>query len=473
MDNLKVTGNQKVKHNFKPTSKMQQLALDVKKLEDQLDVCTSCGMCHANCPLFAQTHKEADVSRGKLALIKGLIQEMFENAKGVEERLQKCLLCGSCAHGCPSKVNTLEIFLKARAIIAQYHEMPFFQKIIFKNHLAHPEVFNGIMDKLTPLQKLFFKEEKNLQGTSCARIASPVLRNRHIVSLKKSPFNKTLRGEDLIIKGKGVKVAFFTGCLIDKMLPDIAHSVIDVLKHFNAQIFIPFNQGCCGIPAIASGDIETFKTLVKTNVNLFLKQDFDYLVTACATCTSTIINLWPSLLQDEDTDFLQEVEKLARKTVDISWLMEKRFDLFSATSESPENHGTTTIQGTEKSSHTREIITYHDPCHLKKSLGVFKEPRQVICASNNELKEMVDSDTCCGMGGSFNLKYYDISTKIGLQKAKNIIDTKCSIVATSCPACIMQISDMLAKLNYSIRVKHPVEIYAQALKSCNTRKGSN
>ncbi|MCP4671467.1 MAG: (Fe-S)-binding protein [Desulfobacula sp.] len=449
---------------------MQQLARDVKKLGGKLAVCTSCGMCHANCPLFAQTHKEADVSRGKLTLIKGLIQEMFEDAKGVEKRLQKCLLCGSCAHGCPSQVNTLEIFLKARAIIAQYHEMPFFQKIIFKNHLAHPEVFNGIMDKLIPFQKLFFKEEKNLQGTSCARIASPVLRNRHIVSLKKSPFNKTLKGEDLIIKGEGVKVAFFTGCLIDKMLPDIAHSVIDVLKYFNAQVFIPFNQGCCGIPSIASGDIETFEKLVKTNVKLFLKQDFDYLVTACATCTSTIVNLWPSMLQDEDSDFLNQVEKLARKTVDISWLMEKRFDLFSIV---PENRDSVQNQDPEKTYDTKEIITYHDPCHLKKSLGVFEEPRQVIHASGSELKEMADSDTCCGMGGSFNLKHYDISSKIGLQKAKNIIDTECSIVATSCPACIMQISDMLAKLNHSIHVKHPVQIYANALKSCNTLKGKS
>ena len=452
--NIKGTRDLKTTDNHKVTSTMHQLAQEVRKLEKEIAVCTSCGMCQANCPLFAQTHKEADVSRGKLVLIKGLFQEMFEDAKGVDQRLQKCLLCGSCAHGCPSNVNTLEIFLKARAIIAQYQKMPFFQKNIFKNYLSHPEIFNEIISKLAPFQKLLFKKEKNLQGTSCARFASPVLRNRHIIPVKNISFNKTLKGQDLIIKGKGVKVAFFTGCIIDKIFPDIARSTIDVLKHFKAQVFIPVNQGCCGIPAIASGDIKTFKTLVKTNINLFLKQDVDYLVTACATCTATIVNLWPSLLKDEDEKFLKQVEKLARKTVDISWLMEKRFDIFSAISESSKKEG------------TKEIITYHDPCHLKKSLGVFEEPRQVLLASGSELKEMADSDTCCGMGGSFNLKYYDISSEIGLKKAKNIIKTKCSTVATSCPACMMQISDMLAKLNHSVCVKHPVEIYAQALKAC-------
>jgi glycolate oxidase iron-sulfur subunit len=76
---------------------------------------------------------------------------------------------------------------------------------------------------------------------------------------------------------------------------------------------------------------------------------------------------------------------------------------------------------------------------------------------------MKESDTCCGMGGSFNFDHYDLSSQIGLIKAKNIMDTKCSTVATSCPACMMQISDMLAKEKQSIGVKHPIEIYSEAL----------
>ena len=427
---------------------MQQLARDVRQLADQLAVCTRCGMCQANCPLFAQTRQEADVSRGKLALINGLIDQMFDDAKGVNERLQRCLLCGSCTHGCPSNVNSVEIFLKARAIITQYLGLPFSKKIIFKKILSDPELFNSIMGMVAPFQKIFFKKQDNPQGTSCARIVSPLLRHRHIVPLKETAFNKTLEGLDLRVNGKGLKVAFFVGCLIDKAFPNIAHSVVDVLKHFNTHVFIPSHQGCCGIPAIASGDLETFEALVKTHVNLFSKEKFDYLVTACATCSSTIINLWPSMLKHLDGKLLKEIETLAQKTVDISWLMEKRFDLSAGI---PEGKG------------EKKIITYHDPCHLKKSLGVFKEPRQVILASGNTLKEMDKSDTCCGMGGSFNLNYYDISSKIGLEKAKNIIDTECSIVATSCPACMMQISDMLAKLKQPIQVMHPVEIFSQAL----------
>ena len=83
-------------------SDMKKLAQLVKALEDQLVVCMRCGMCQAVCPLFAETGREADVARGKLALLDGLVQEMFQDPKGVNERLMRCLLCGACAASCPS-----------------------------------------------------------------------------------------------------------------------------------------------------------------------------------------------------------------------------------------------------------------------------------------------------------------------------------------------------------------------------------
>lgn len=428
--------------------KMKKLAQDVKKLEKELAACTRCGICQADCPLFENTRKEADVSRGKLVLINGLINGLFKDAKGVNERLQRCLLCGSCAHGCPSGVNTVEIFLKARTVIARYLGMPFAKKLIFRKILSSPERFNGLMALTGTFQKFFFRDEENLQGTSCARTASPLLRNRHLVLPKENAFNRSFYKHDIRVEGKGIKVAFFVGCLIDKAFPNIGHCVVDVLKHFQAGIFIPSNQGCCGIPALAAGDMKTFETLVRLHVDLFSREKFDYLVTACATCSSTIIKLWPSLLKDKDKDLLNRIEALAEKTVDISWLMEKRFDLLPAVLEQKKKN---------------EIMTYHDPCHLKKSLGISDEPRRVILASGNVLLEMKNSDACCGMGGSFNLMHYDLSTAIGRIKAENIIDTGCTTVATSCPACMMQISDMLAKKAKPIRVKHPVEIYAEAL----------
>jgi glycolate oxidase iron-sulfur subunit len=111
------------------------------------------------------------------------------------------------------------------------------------------------------------------------------------------------------------------------------------------------------------------------------------------------------------------------------------------------------------------VITYHDPCHLKKALGVSAEPRAMIRANPRyQLKEMASSDWCCGMGGSFNLQYYGISSKIGRQKRDNIVATGCSSIATGCPACMLQISDALSQAGDRITVRHPIEIYAERLK---------
>ncbi len=445
-------------------NKMGKLARDVKSLEEQLSLCTRCGMCQSNCPLYAETCRESDVSRGKLALITGLIDQMFDDANGVRERLGRCLLCGSCAHKCPSSVDTVGIILKARSIIARYLGLPVAKKLIFKNLLSNPKLFNRLMEAAAPFQKFALRKEDNFQKTSCARLVSPLLRHRHMVPLAKIPFGNPMQEMDFREKGRGITVAFFVGCLVDKAFPHIAHSLVEVLAHFKARILIPKDQGCCGIPALASGDTKTFEKLLAFHVDLFSTQPIDYLVTACATCSSTIIKQWPAMLKGEGGkghgELMEKAAVLAEKTVDISWLLAKRFDLSSPFKGTPGKSG---------GSVPKEIITCHDPCHLRKSLGVFDQPRQVIQACGHDLREMSFPDQCCGMGGSFNLDHYDLSSRIGREKALDIMSTGCSTVATSCPACMMQISDMLAQQGARIRVKHPVQIYAEQLKAVGVR----
>ena len=433
---------------------MNRLARDVRGLEGQLALCTRCGMCQAHCPLYAKTGQESDVSRGKLALVGGLMDRVFDDAKGVQERLGRCLLCGSCAHKCPSSVDTTGIMLKARAIIAQFSGLSFAKQLIFKGLLANPRIFNQLTAMAAPFQALAFRREKNFQGTSCARIASPLLGHRHLVPLARIPFGSQGRNMDFRNKGRGVTIAFFVGCLVDKVFPQIAHALVEVLAHFKVNILIPRDQGCCGIPALASGDTQSFERLLAFHVDLFSREPVDYLVTACATCSSTIIRQWPALLQEKkgpgQRERLEKAMVLAEKTVDISWLLAKRFDLVAPFKEKPG---------------PGQVITCHDPCHLRKTLGIFKEPRQVIQACGHTLKEMGSPDHCCGMGGSFNLDHYDLSCQIGAEKALDIMATGCTTVAASCPACMVQISDMLARQKALIRVKHPIQIYADQLKS--------
>ena len=435
-------------------SNLQQLVHLMKELEDQLVVCMRCGMCQAVCPVYTQTGREADVARGKLALLDGVMKEMLDDPGAVEERLNKCLLCGSCAANCPSGVSVLEIFLKARAIITGYTGLSTAKQLVLRGMLSHPETFDRLALWGARFQKLFVRPVNEVVGTSCARVVSPLLSKRHFRPLADEPFHRQIPSANTSPGESGITAAFFVGCLIDKIFPSVAHATLDVLDYHGVGVFLPGGQGCCGIPALSSGDLETFRRLLDHNVKLFTDGEADYLVTACATCTSTIKEIWPVMAATEQPELREQVETLASKTLDIHQLLVQKVGMNNA--------------GSDESA-ARQIVTYHDPCHLKKSLGVTAEPRELIQASNGyRLVEMMESDACCGMGGSFNLQHYDISSQIGLLKQENIQATGCSIAATGCPACMLQISEALSKAGGRIAVKHPVEIYADAIRP--TRK---
>jgi glycolate oxidase iron-sulfur subunit len=319
------------------------------------------------------------------------------------------------------------------------------KRLILKGMLANPQIFDRLTEWGARFQKIFTRPVNDIIGTSCARVMSPLLQDRHFRTLAKVPFHRQVPSMDRPAGKTGLKVAIFTGCLIDKMFPNIAHSTIRVLEHLGVGIYLPENQGCCGIPALSSGDLDTFHKLLAHNLARFEAGDFEFLVTSCATCTSTIHEVWPKMADERHRD---AAARLARRTMDINQFLVVKAKLGP-------------LPGRPGKRHT---VTYHDPCHLKKSLKVFDEPRAVIKATPGcRLKEMSQPDWCCGMGGSFNLQYYDISRGIGKKKAEQIQATGADILATGCPACMIQISDMLSQAGAMIAVRHPIELYAQAL----------
>lgn len=186
--------------------------------------------------------------------------------------------------------------------------------------------------------------------------------------------------------------------------------------------------------------------MIDHNIDIFSLQKFDYLITPCATCLSTIKHLWIDFYQTRDKERKEYLIDLSSKALDISQFLINILKI-------PDFPGNNSL----------ESITYHDPCHHCKVLNIRTEPRSLIKASGKKIIEMDQSDLCCGMGGTFNLFNYKDSIKIGQLKGKNIINTGCKTLATSCPACMMQISDILDKQKTDIAIKHPIEIYKDFL----------
>ncbi len=429
-------------------SNIHELATMLQELDDLLVNCMKCGMCQAVCPVFGQTGFEADVTRGKIALLEHLAAEMIKDPDQVNDKLTRCLLCGTCEKNCPSGVKITDIFLKARAIMTGYLGLSPTKKVVFRQLLTHPKLFNSLISMGSKFQGLFTKPANDLLGTSCARFQMPVIADRHFPKLTGEPFHKEMPSLNEPAGASGITVAFYPGCVMDKIYPHVAKAVVKVLRHHGVGIWMPEGQACCGIPALSSGDRKGFEKMVNINAKAFKmgtgSTDFQYVVTPCATCTSTIKELWPTMVGSEALS--ATVKPFSAKVMDISQFL---IDVLGI--KELETMGDRTV-------------TYHDPCHLKNSLGVTEQPRKLLKASKGvKYVEMNEAGVCCGNGGSFNLFHYDLSQEIGSKKADNVIASKAAVVATSCPACMMQLSDMLSQKNGDVAVKHVIEIYAETL----------
>ncbi|MDR2442070.1 MAG: (Fe-S)-binding protein [Deltaproteobacteria bacterium] len=424
---------------------LAELARMLMKLDDLLITCMRCGFCQSVCPVYGETFREADVTRGKIALLEDLAHELTLDADNVNDRLNRCLLCGSCESNCPSGVKIMDIFIRARAIVAGYRGLGAIKKLIFRTVLPRPRLFNFMIGVSSAFQWPFLRRASEKIGTSRAPILNPVLGHRHIPSLPSKTFSAA-HGQ-IAEPGTNGQVALFPGCVPDKIFTQMSEASLKILKHHKVGVFMPDNLVCCGIPSLASGDIKSFIKLTSQNLAALAAKPFDYLVTPCATCGSNIKENWYRFIDRFSPAERTLIEQLHTKTLDITAYLVRVLKV----DFKPVTNGTL-------------AVTYHDPCHLKKGLGISAEPRAILKSlPGYKFVEMPEADRCCGNGGSFNLFHYDLSKSIGQVKRDNIVSVKPKIVATTCPACTLQLMDLLSQNKDEIEVKHVAELYAETL----------
>jgi glycolate oxidase iron-sulfur subunit len=422
---------------------LQRLCDMLLTLDDLLVSCMRCGMCQAVCPVYGETLKEADVTRGKIALLENLAKDMTRDADGVNEKINRCLLCGSCQSNCPSGVKSMDIFLNARLIVTEYKGLSSVKKAIFRAMLSKPALFNRLMALSSRFQGLAIKKADPVIGTYKAPLLASVIGNRHFPPLAKESFkNKEI---DLPPQSGRPRVALFIGCVADKIFTSVAEAAFKALAKNGVGIFMPKERGCCGVPALASGDRKSYDELVRFNLKAYQERDFDYLVTPCATCGATIREFWPKMDTAYSPEEKWEIKRLSSKVMDISAFLVDVLKVGPATEK------------------TGPKVTYHDSCHLKKSLGVSAQPRRLLELAGCQLTEMPEADRCCGSGGSFTRQQPKLSSQIGQRKRNNIISVRPEVVTTGCPACMIQLMDMLSQNGDGIPVKHVVEMYAEQL----------
>lgn len=368
----------------------------MKKLEDfadDINKCSKCGLCQSVCPVYKITGNDCAVSRGKFIMLDGVLKGDLKLNKNIEKYLDMCLKCGKCKNFCPSNIDVCEIFNTAKYECAKNTFHGKFEKFLESNL-----VFGNFMKAGKILRYIY---------TTLTRISAPQVSGRNsALSLRE--------------REKKIRLLYFKGC-VNNVYPKTERALKKIFSNLNVEI-IERDFDCCGLPFLSSGNMERFEEVKKHNLAL-LDCDFDYILTDCASCESTLKGYFnsthaPLTTEDKKASFERAV---ARSDGGFSFVNAAEF-----------------LAGQNiKFKFKKPVkVTFHKPCHLEND--DFLKPLLQKC-ENVEYIEAEDYDECCGFAGEFAIKNHKISKNISVKKANNIAKTNADIVLTTCPACILGI----------------------------------
>lgn len=242
------------------------------------------------------------------------------------------------------------------------------------------------------------------------------------------------------VKPANPKVGLFVTCLIDLYRPNVGFAAVKLLEEAGCTVEVPEAQTCCGQPAMNSGDYGTSREIAKQLVEAFA--DYDYVVGASGSCMGTIKTHYTDLFKDDPPWRARVTDLAARSHELVSFL--------------------TDVMGVEEVKASYEgVITYHDSCSGLRELGVKQQPRKLLGSVDGLVIEEADnSEICCGFGGTFCVKYPEISTRLVSDKVEGIEKTKATTLLGGDMGCLLNMSGRLKRLGKEMRVYHVAEVLA-------------
>ncbi len=235
------------------------------------------------------------------------------------------------------------------------------------------------------------------------------------------------------------RVAFMVTCLVDQFFPEIGVAAVRLLRGAGFPPEFPPEQTCCGQPFLNSGLRDAARSLARRTIEIF--DAYDFVVLPSGSCTAMLRVHYPHLFRDDAAwserarEFASRVYELTEFLVHVAhWHPTPRWDV--------------------------PPVTYHDSCHMARMLRLRDEPRILLRSAGVEIREMPESDRCCGFGGIFSVRVPEVSNAITEDKLREAVETRASILVTADPGCLMQMRGMLD--GTPIRVEHVAVILAEA-----------
>lgn len=236
------------------------------------------------------------------------------------------------------------------------------------------------------------------------------------------------------------RVGLFVTCLVDLFRPTVGFAAVKLLEEAGCTVEVPALQTCCGQPAYNSGDKADTKLIARQVLDAF--EGFDYVVVPSGSCGGMIKHHYLELFADEPALY-QRAQHLAKRTYELVSFLTDVLRL---------EHVAARYEG---------VVTYHDSCSGLRELGVKEQPRRLLRSVDGlTLAELPGAEVCCGFGGTFCIKYPEISDKMVADKAADIVATGADTLLAGDMGCLLNMAGKLARLGKEVRVRHVAEVLA-------------
>ncbi|HVE42861.1 MAG TPA: (Fe-S)-binding protein [Planctomycetota bacterium] len=419
---------------------------------EKISACVHCGLCLESCPTYRELRVEMDSPRGRIYLMKGILQDRLEPTKEVLTHLDQCLDCRACETACPSGVEYGSILEKTRTILepTRFHGpiVWFLRWFLFKKLLPNRKLQQVIFKLLWVQQILgitaigrFLGRKGWLPGKlgSMAAQAPGVplhsFRGRH-----KKEFD-AVKGVLSFKAPKGTKkrrVALFTGCLADQLFADVNEATVQVLLRNGCDVDVLSLEQCCGALHIHNGARDQAKDLARANVRVFNAGRYDAILTNAAGCSAELRHYGELLDGDPGAvEFGKKIRDISEYLVEI---------------------GAPPPPGKVKGK-----VAYDEPCHLIHAQKISAEPKKLLGAIPGiERVALEEAEACCGSAGIYSFTQPKLSKEVLARKIEQIKKSGCDTLVTGNPGCILQIRYGLKEAGLPVKVMHPVELLAES-----------
>jgi glycolate oxidase iron-sulfur subunit len=401
-------------------SKDQLKDKDNKSSEKILRKCVHCGFCNATCPTYKLLGNELDGPRGRIYLIKDMLENKKPANAKIVKHIDRCLSCYSCMSTCPSGVNYMHLIDHGRSHIEKTYIRPLSERItrnFLSKVLPNSNYFRiiGVITFIVSPFKFFFPKKI-----------------REMINLMPKKFPKKNLPKLKLYKVKNKKivarVALLTGCVQKVISPQINEATIRLLNRHGIEVVIPKGIECCGSLNHHLGKDEIARQTFKKNILIwydeYLNNGLDAIISNTSGCGTTLKDY--GFMFRTDNELKKKAKKISELTKDISEYLDENVKLNFITNKK------------EKKSYK---IAYHSACSMQHAQKIHEIPKNLIRKTGNNVLDIPDGHICCGSAGTYNLLQNDIAKKLLQNKIKNIEKINPEFISTGNIGCITQIAN--------------------------------